>query len=308
MRKYKDKRPRQTTRSTLGIVINEKSGNFSQKKIDTLIGEIARSRHNWHIIKAEQEKEVVFQLKKLISRRPVGIIACGGDSTVNLVARYLIRRTCALGIYPSGKFNNIYRSLYGEPDTKKAIKHILSKETRKIDYGLAGGNFFLGSIGLGLIPELHELIRQKKVPRFGIGWSRLASLGAAAVKITDTTLAIDEFKFNISPRLININLLPHSIGLPLTPTSIDDDGSAEIIFDIGRDQAIMSGYIRKIFKRKYIYSDEIRMFRGRKISISPARGRKMYIDGEVIKISSEALNIGVYENKIRIYHAAEADE
>ena len=87
------KKPRYKKKATYGVVINEKAANYSDDKIDRLITKLAHSKNNWHIIKSNSKKEVIFQVKKLLSRQPEGIIACGGDGTVNLVARNLIRRT-----------------------------------------------------------------------------------------------------------------------------------------------------------------------------------------------------------------------
>ncbi|MCX6826261.1 MAG: diacylglycerol kinase family protein [candidate division Zixibacteria bacterium] len=234
-------------------------------------------------------------------RRPTGIIACGGDGTVSTVAQHLIRRFTGLGIFPLGRFNNIYRSLYGEPDIARATEHILSHQSRRIDHGLASGRFFLGSIGLGLIPELFEIISHKGMPHFAISLSRYAAQAAAAVTPMPLSVKIDAFQFDLTPLIININLLPYSIGLPLTPSSIDDDGKGEVIFDFKQGKSILSSFIRHLYKRKYIYSDEIRMFRGERISISPVLGKKLYIDGEIIEHQSPTLDIEIFEKKIIIF-------
>ena len=74
------------------MVVNEKASNYSEARIEALITKLAHSKNNWHVIKSNSKKEVIYQIKKLLSRQPEGIIACGGDGTVNLVARNLIRR------------------------------------------------------------------------------------------------------------------------------------------------------------------------------------------------------------------------
>ncbi len=295
----------QPKRTTFGVVINEKAKNYSEEKVNLLIKELARSQSNWHIIKSNSKKEVIYQIRKFLSRQPAGIIACGGDGTVNLAARNLIRRTCVLGILPLGRFNNIYQSLYGQPDLNKAIEHIFSGQIRRIDYATANRYFFLGSVGIGLIPELMQSIGDGNPPRFGITWSHKASLAAASVVPKRTTITIDEFKFDVTPLIINLNILKYSAGLPISSASILDDGKAEVIFDIGSGQAILSGFIRKIFKGKYLYSDEIRMFRGRKIILSPVAERKLYLDGEIVTLSETDLAVEIFPNKIRVFQKHE---
>ncbi len=308
MRTDQRRKRRPNIKPIFGVVINPEAENFSQKDIDRLISRLAKSHANWHIIKTTVTREASYQIKKLLQRRPVGIIACGGDSTVNLVARNLIRRTCILGIYPMGKINNIYQSLFGTPDLSNARKEIFSGKHIKIDYGVAGGKFFLGSVGLGFAPALMGNIDRKKIPRFAIGWSRMASRAAAEVEAGQINLTVDHLKMEINPLVLNINLLPYSFGLPLTPASLPDDGCAEVIFDPRAGQAIISGFIRKIFRKKYIYTDEIMMYRGKRIIIEPVAGKKMYLDGEIWEMKDPALEIEIFQSKIRLFKSNGGEE
>jgi len=306
MMRFSDKRRRPPARPTYGLVINQQAAEFSQDKIDRLVKGIAGARANWHMIKAETPREAVYQIKKFMGRRPLAIVACGGDSTVNLVARHLIRRTCILGILPLGRFNNLYRSLYGEPSLDRAIDHILSGKNRRIDYGLAGNNFFLGSVGFGLIPEMLSMLESRRLPRFGLSWSRLAARAAAAIKPIRSKITIDEFKFDITPSILNVNLLQSSSGLPLSPSSLDDDGKAEIIFDTAPGQTLSSSFVRKTLKKKYIYGDEIRLYRGTKVSVTPIGSRVMYLDGELMEPGGASLDVEIFPNKIRVFTPREA--
>ena len=162
--------------------------------------------------------------------------------------------------------------------------------------------FFIGSLGIGLVPEMMEILRTKKTPRFAIGWSRLASQAAAGVNVKETSIKVDAFAFDLSPQTININLLPNTVGLPMTPSSVPDDGKCEIVFDTGLDKAIMSNYIRQIFKKKYLYAEEVRMFRGERIALKPMLNRKLYIDGELVTCKFDELNIETHNSRIRILH------
>lgn len=288
------------------LLINPGADGYSSKKIDYLTGELKRAGKQFHTIEIATFENALVQLRGIVQRRPEAIIACGGDSTVNLIAQTLIRHSTGLGIYPLGRFNNIYRSLNGEPKLESAAEHILSGKSIKIDHGLASGRFFLGSIGIGLIPELLGQINSKRVPRFGLGWSRMAAMAAANVNTKQISIKIDAFRFDISPRLLNINLLPYSVGLPIASACIEDDGKGEVIFDIGNNSAILSSFIRMIFKKKYIYSDDIRMFRGSKVTISPIPRSKLYIDGEIVDHALDALEIEFFEKKIRIFHKSES--
>ncbi len=302
MRRPFDSYTRHRDQPVYYLLINPTAAGFSRKKIDFLTNELNKAGKPFHAIDITSFEKALVQLRGIVQRRPEGIIACGGDSTVNLAAQTIIRRTTGLGIFPLGRFNNIYRSLFGEPDLDSSVQHILSDQSKRIDHGLASGRFFLGSVGLGLIPEIFDQMKKGKNPRFGLGWSRLAAQAAATVSPKQISIKIDAFRFDLMPRLLNINLLPYSVGLPIAPAAIDDDGKGEVIFDIGQNKAILSSFIRMIYKKKYIYSDEIRLFRGSKITISPIPRSKLYIDGEIVDHALDMLEIEFFEKKIRVLY------
>jgi diacylglycerol kinase family enzyme len=287
-------------RPVFNVIVNQKASDYSRQKVRQLLEAITRAKGQYFIAEPDSPKSAISHIKYILNKKPSAVVVCGGDGTVNLVARNLIRRKTCLGIVPMGRFNNIYRSLYGEPDMIIALGHIISGKEKKIDAGVASGKFFLGSVAVGLIPEVYELLQKKRTPRFSIGWSRMAAQAAASAVIKPLSAKIDEFQFNLTPQTLGINLLPYAVGLPLVPACVYDDGKCEVVFDAGKAQAIMSGYIRQVFKRKYLYSDEIRMFRGKKVSISPLAGRKMYIDGEIMECRVADLEIEVLEKRIRV--------
>jgi diacylglycerol kinase (ATP) len=306
--KYQQKRGRKPRpQPAYNIIVNPEAADFSRDRVTALIDGIKQAGFRYYINEPGSEKETTLYVKRIISKRPAGIIACGGDGTVNLIAQSMIRRTTALGILPLGRFNNIYRSLLGTPDIKSAIGHVLSGIDRKIDYGLASGQFFLGTVAIGLIPEMFEALgRKKKSPRFAISWSRMAAQAAATASIDALSVKVDAFGFKLTPQTVNISLLSHCLGLPFFPASLTDDGRCEVVFDVGQRKAIMSEYVRQIFKGKHIYSDEIRLFRGEKVSLTPMEGRKIYVDGEITRCRTRELAIETVPKRIRILSQREA--
>jgi diacylglycerol kinase family enzyme len=151
-------------------------------------------------------------------------------------------------------------------------------------------------------------INRKRLPRFAIGWSRLVSRAAAEVEAGQLHLTIDHLKLEITPLILNVDLLPYSLGLPLTPMSLNNDGCAEVVFDPEAGQVIIPGYIRKIFKNKYVYADEIVMYRGKKIIVEPVAGKRMYLDGEIWDLKDPALEIEIFQEKIRLFKSAGVEE
>ena len=172
---------------------------------------------------------------------------------------------------------------------------------RTIDVGLAADQMFFGSIGLGFIPHLAQELEGRKLPRFAIGWSKLAAKVASTVKPVKTIIKIDAFRFELRPMIFNVNLLAYSVGLPLSSASLPDDGHAEIILDRGDSSEEFSAYVRNVFKNKYYYGDAISLYRGADISVQPTKGRTMYLDGELIDLPTEYLEIRISDQKLKVF-------
>jgi len=300
MQRKKTYKPR--FKAVYNIITNPAAEKYSKKDVDRICKAIVDAGGRYFLTEPDSAKNVSYSLRRIVSKRPGGIIVCGGDGTVNLVARHIIRRTIALGIIPMGRFNNIYRSLYGEPNFEQAASHILSGKSKKIDSGTASGNFFLGSLGFGFTRQLFGLLQNRKTPRFAISWSRLAAQAAAMVEPAPLSIKVDAFAFDFTPQMFNVNLLTYSTGLPIVPSSVSDDGKCEVVFDIGEGRAIMSSYVRQMYKRKYLYSDDIRMYRGERVSVTGVQGKEIYIDGELVKLKDPELKIETNPQKIRIFY------
>jgi diacylglycerol kinase family enzyme len=172
---------------------------------------------------------------------------------------------------------------------------------KKIDVGQAADQPFFVSVGLGFVPQLAEEIKDGSLPRFGFGWSQLGGKVAAQVKMIKTVIKIDAFKFEAEPILLNIHLMPYAAALPFSTASLTDDGEAEVIFDLGNKMGEFSTITRLIQKNKFLYGSDVRMYRGKSISVHPVRGRIVYLDGELIPLPTNTLSIKTGDKQIRAF-------
>jgi diacylglycerol kinase family enzyme len=228
-------------------------------------------------------------------------VACGGDGTFNLVARAALRADIPVGCLPLGRFNNIARSLNPTADPDKAIEKIISRGYRTIDTATAAGLPFFGSVGLGFVAKLLEQLQKQDVPRLSFGWSQLGARAASEVRLKRTILKVDAFRFEIRPIILSINLLSYSAGLPLTPASIPDDGLAEVVFDQGNNAGSFSAFTRLTLRKKYLYGDDVRLYRGRAITCQSVKGSTLYLDGELIELPDDTLEIRISDKKLHVF-------
>jgi len=298
------------------ILVNPQAMGYQQKLVDKLITAVRKSDAYFSLYEPTTAMDLLKQAQVAAGQRRASrshpapdnrrgkvtaLIAAGGDGTLNLVARAAKKADLPLGVLPMGCFNNIARYLCRSSETEAAINKIIEGKYRKIDTATVSNQLFVGSIGLGFIPQLAALLEERGNPRFALGWSQLGARAAANTRQVKTLLKIDAFRFEVSTRIININLMPYSLGLPFSPASIADDGHAEIIFDQGDFTGDFSAYTRLIYKRKYIYGDDIRIYRGQDISIQPTQGRRLYLDGEIIELPSNTIEIKSEKGSLKVF-------
>ncbi|MEW5795940.1 MAG: diacylglycerol kinase family protein [Candidatus Zixiibacteriota bacterium] len=309
------KRQRRVPSGHYALLVNRRASNYEPKAVEKLVASIRAAGQSYTIYEPETAVDLLRQAEVAAGQRQASaayprpyerggkvtaLVACGGDGTFNLVARVGQKADLPVGQLPLGKTNNVALSFYGTSEPSQAIKNILSSGARATNVGLAGNLPFFGSVGLGFAPKFIEELAKRPLPRFTMGWSQLGAKVAAQVTLARTVVKVDAFRFEIQPIILNVNILSHSMGLPLTLSSVPDDGQIELVFDAGLQAGHFSSFTRLIRKKQYLYSDEFRLFRGREISVEPVAGRMMYLDGELIELPTDLLEIRIDGKKLQV--------
>ncbi|HSH00712.1 MAG TPA: diacylglycerol kinase family protein [candidate division Zixibacteria bacterium] len=279
---------------------NPQATNYRAAAVQGFAERLRAEQFDVEVITPTTAHEMVTRASDLRTRKPYLVIAAGGDGAVNLVARTLVGSPIRFAVAPLGRCNNFFRSLVGEPSPELALKTIVTGETRSIDCGKVSGLPFFCSVGLGALPALTETLGERSLPRFGLGWSRLAARAAQLVKREPTPVKVDSFRFNTTPMAINVSLLPYSLGLKFAPSAQPDDERFELTVDMSRDSQSLSDYVRDIQRGKCHFTDGIRLYRGHDITIGSVEGRKLYLDGEIIEIPTKTLDVTFYPKKLRV--------
>ncbi len=309
------KRQQKPRRAHFCLLVNRKAARYNQRAVRKLTSNIKRRGDSYTVLEPTTAgdllrlAEAAAGLKKRgrgfpdqFDRRGkvTALVACGGDGTFNLVSRAAMKADLPVGVLPMGQYNNVVRSLFGSDSCEDAIKRTLGKKTRKIDSGTVAGQVFFNSLGFGFVPELSRLLAERKPPRFGFAWSQVGMKAAAARLPKDIIIKVDSFRFEISPTILSVNLLPYTLGLPFSPASIADDARAEIVFDVGASDKLMASYLRSVAVKQFVYGSQIRSFRGQMMSIQPMKGSDIYLDGELITVPSAVVDIHIGENQLRV--------
>jgi diacylglycerol kinase family enzyme len=296
-------------------MVNKKAAQFNLRAIRKMTSSIKRRGDSYTVLEPTSAGDLLRQVEAVAGLKKRGrgfseqfarrgkvtaLVACGGDGTFNLVSRVAMKVDLPVGVLPMGQYNNIVRSLFGSDNCDDAITRTLGRKTRKIDSGTVSGQVFFGSLGFGFIPELSRLLSERKPPRFAFVWSQIGMKAAAARLPKDIIIKVDSFRFEISPTILSVNLLPYTLGLPFSPASIADDARAEIIFDAEVSDKLMASYLRAVAVKQFVYGSQIRSFRGQTMSVQPMKGCDLYLDGELVTVPAAVVDIHIGEKQLKV--------
>jgi diacylglycerol kinase family enzyme len=313
MFRRKQQRPRN---AHFCILTNPRSAQFSTRAVDRVISQIRKSGGSFSVCDGDSLEQTISRAKSLVGigrdgRSPhpqitrfgaiTALVACGGDGLVGGVAKIARQAKLPIGIVPLGRYNTIASALYHETSIDGAIKRILAKTYRTIDVGTIDDNLVIGSLGFGVVPELARQLSDRKSPRFGFTWSQLASKAIVASPMHTRIITVDSFRFEIPSTLLSIHFLSHSLGLNFSPASIADDGKIEVLFDMSVKPSALADFTKGIFKKKYLYTSDIRLFRGAHVSIAGVKGETVLIDGEFATLKSDYSEVTLEPRSLQIF-------
>lgn len=136
-------------KSKIYVIINPVSGTKSKKNIPEKMMAIDPRKHDVHIIMTGYEGHATQIALEAVNNKVDCVIVVGGDGTINEVAKALVNTDTVLGIIPSGSGNGLARDLYIPMDYTKAIQILVEGNVKRIDYGVANGNIFFCTCGVG---------------------------------------------------------------------------------------------------------------------------------------------------------------
>ena len=118
------------------ILVNRQSANFNDKYVKQLTAAIRKKGGFFSLFETSSEIALYNTAMKCAGLRPwhrgtppnfsgrgrvTGLIACGGDGTVNTVGRVSLKSGIPLGVLPSGKLNNFAKAFYGTEDSAEIL-------------------------------------------------------------------------------------------------------------------------------------------------------------------------------------------
>jgi diacylglycerol kinase family enzyme len=98
--------------------------------------------------------ELVPAAQQALDARPDGLVAGGGDGTLNAVAGVVARTGVPFGVLPLGTLNHFARDAGIPTELQQAIQTICEGHVVAVDVGRVNGHVFLNNSSVGLYPQI----------------------------------------------------------------------------------------------------------------------------------------------------------
>lgn len=274
-------------RKKLLAIINPFSGTKSKAKVPLLIDEVLdKTRFAVEVAMVERENHVRDLSREAIERGFYGVVAVGGDGTVNGAATALIGSDVALAVVPCGSGNGLARHLGLPMNVRRALQVINADNVETLDYCTVNDRTFVCTCGMGFDAEVAHRFAQKS--HRGLVTYAVTSLEVFArykpqrYRLTFDGHTIEEDAFVVACA----NAAQYGNNAFIAPHASMQDGLLDITVMRPFNPLVAPVIGVDLFTRRLDKNVHCHIYRAREVVIErPAEGA-MHIDGEPIVMPS----------------------
>lgn len=241
--------------------------------------------------------------KEAVDKGYYGVLACGGDGTVNETARALCRSDVALGIIPAGSGNGLARHIGIPVDPVRSLDVIAENNIVECDYGTVDGKPFFCTFGVGF--DAAVSMRFASQSRRGLmTYIRSVFTEFRSYKARNYTLKIDGDTLTEEAFLIACcNSSQYGNNACIAPDASITDGLLDIIV-IGKASKPRMALVGWRLMTGNIGRDSlVRVFKARQATIIRGQEDVAHIDGEPVVMPAQ-IDIRCHQGKLKIFAAS----
>lgn len=253
---------------------------------------------------SEYKKHAIALTNSSIAEGAQVIVACGGDGTINEVARCLVDTVIPLGIIAIGSGNGLASNLNIPKQIEKAIEVIKNQNIIKIDVGNINDHYFFSNTGFGF--DANVIKNYEASERRTLACYIKASLKSfyefhkqmeIEININNTSIVVNPFLIFIS----NSNELGYNVSL--TPKASLQDGLLDVVIvkRINKVKMLLFG-ILLLFKKQHLLKG-VKCFQTKQIQLTRNKGLifESQIDGELQNIDDKSVLICLKEQSLSVF-------
>lgn len=289
------------TRKKLLAVINPISGTANKQYIPETITEVM-DKSKWDVmIRFTQRPGHATDLaKQAIKQGYYGVLAIGGDGTINEVAAALRDSDTALGIIPNGSGNGLARHLNIPIDVKRALEEINNDRIEQFDYCMANQHPFFCTCGVGF--DAHVSAKFAESKKRG-PMSYLKNTLVEYLRYRSEEYSIETADQVLTERAFVIacgNASQYGNNAFITPNASMQDGLIDVTL-IQPFTPLDTAVLGILLFTKHIDQDtNIQSFRTPSLTIHRPKAGVMHIDGEPMMMEAD-IEVKCIHNGIKIF-------
>jgi diacylglycerol kinase (ATP) len=238
-----------------------------------------------------------------------GVIAAGGDGTVNEVMNGLIGTSTALGVLPLGTVNIWAREMGLSMDLLRAAASLAQSQLTQIDVGRAGDRYFLLMAGIGFDAAVTATVCAKEKKRLGaIAYVKQAVQIAWNFRGVRPKLRIDGKRVRGRILMVVIgNSQLYGGVLKFTAHATIDDGLLDVCVIKGQGMLSAPRRLISIFARHYNRDPQVQYYQARHIEIRGQRRNILPVQVDGDYLGKTPMSFRVVPNSLWILVPPNAD-
>jgi YegS/Rv2252/BmrU family lipid kinase len=292
------------------IVVNPVSGKGHALRTARLVAEIMRGRGfdvTIHETENARDGESYARRRCESDDKPLAVVACGGDGTIQQVAnavaplRANLGSGCpAVGLAPAGRCNDFAR-IFGISREPEDIAHTLMTGRRMpVDLGRVNGRYFCTVVTVGVDAEISSYVDQMKMPIRGTlayiyGALRVLSrYRGRHLRVAGDFEPVDQRVFLAS----SANTSSYGGAIKIAPHAVPTDGMLDLclIENISRWRSLT--LLARVLAGKHVALPEVHFGKMKTLTMDSDEPIEMWADGE--RVATTPATITVMPNAIDV--------
>ncbi len=288
-------------RQTLRFIINPISGSGKGEKIISLVEQSDLiNKFEIEICKTQCRGHAVELAKEAVENNFYGVIAVGGDGTVNEVASSLVHSQTALGIVPVGSGNGLARHLKIPRNPMEAIQYLLTSKTEAIDTLKINDWFAVNVSGLGFDGYVAWLF--DKAGKRGLSsYTKIGMREYFSYPIADFKIEVDDQPITATAHMVVIaNASQFGNAAIISPKSDLQDALMDLII-VKRPSLInIPLTFFRLFSGSLKPDSNIKMLQCKKLNVKSSRPLHLHVDGEPHEPLNE-LAVQMHPSSLKVF-------
>lgn len=287
-------------KQTILFIVNPISGFSNKENIPQLLKDnLDHSKFDFQLIETQSKGHATEIANKAVKDKTEIIVACGGDGTVNEVAKSIVHTDSILGILPNGSGNGFAMHIGMGRNSKKAIHKINTAHIKTIDTCTVNEEFFLNLAGIGFDALIAHRAESGKKRGFQM-YIGMISKELIKFKAEDYTVQTDNEKIQGPYSVIAVaNAAMYGYNFTIAPLAELTDGLLDVVFVKKAPLIRTIGASWRLLNNSLYKSPLVEIKKTKEVIISIDKPYYYHIDGESFEFN-EDLHFKVVPKSLKV--------